>query len=158
MTLRENFKHLSDADFAALVKAMSGAKHDLFEQARAWGFLNEDGTVNSQEHPAQPGSTVSLFGTGGGQTVPASVAGEITPPGLRPLVNNPQVGIYNGPLTLSLQYAGAAPGLVSGVTQINVTLPVVFPFVEDFPAGTLPLFVQSNGVFGMIATISVSVN
>jgi len=77
---------------------------------------------------------------------------------LRPLVNNPQVGIYNGPLTLSLQYAGTAPGLVSGVTQINVTLPVVFPFVEDFPAGTLPLFVQSNGVFGMIATISVSVN
>jgi len=48
VTLRENFKHLSDADFTALVKAMSGTKHDFFELARAWGFLNEDGTVKER--------------------------------------------------------------------------------------------------------------
>jgi len=38
------------------------------------GHLNEDGTVNSPRNPAKRGSRVVLFGTGGGATVPPSVA------------------------------------------------------------------------------------
>lgn len=41
--------------------------------------LNQDGSVNSRRNPATPGSIISLFGTGGGQTTPASKEGEVTP-------------------------------------------------------------------------------
>ena len=41
--------------------------------------LNQDGSINSPQNPAKPGSVVMLFGTGGGATVPPSVAGEVTP-------------------------------------------------------------------------------
>jgi uncharacterized protein (TIGR03437 family) len=123
--------------------------------------LNQDGTLNSPQNPAQPGSTVMLFGTGGGQTVPPSVAGEITPLALRPLAYTPQVQIDNQPPRL-VQWAGAAPSLVSGVTQINFTLPDVIPVVPGYPPGTLPLQVFNSGISGSfysgIVTISVAVN
>jgi uncharacterized protein (TIGR03437 family) len=110
----------------------------LFRVGNAAVALNQDGTPNSPQNPAQPGSTVTLFGTGGGQTVPPSVAGVVTPSGLRPLLSTPQVQIVGGPM-LSVEYAGAAPGLVSGVTQINIKLPEVIPVVPGYPKGTLPL-------------------
>jgi uncharacterized protein (TIGR03437 family) len=39
--------------------------------------LNQDGSINSPRNPADPGSVVSLFLTGTGQTSPPSVEGEI---------------------------------------------------------------------------------
>jgi uncharacterized protein (TIGR03437 family) len=118
--------------------------------------LNEDGTLNSPQNPAKPGSTVVLFGTGGGQTNPPSVAGAETPLVLRPLLSTPQVTFGDGPPVAAV-WAGAAPGLLSGVTQINVQLPDVIPVVPGYPAGTLPLGVSSsNGDFDSGAvTISV---
>jgi len=124
--------------------------------------LNQDGTLNSPQNPAQPGSVVMLFGTGGGETVPPSVAGELTPLGLFRLANTPQVQIVSYPpiTTLNLEYAGAAPTLVSGVTQINVQLPAVIPVVTGYPAGTLPLQVNGivTGFLSGTVTISVAVN
>jgi len=119
--------------------------------------LNQDGTLNSPQNPAQPGSTVMLFGTGGGQTVPASVAGEITPLAIIPLMTMPQVKIVYGPFVL-VEWAGAAPGLVAGATQVNVTLPDVIPVVPGYPSGTLPLQVIDNGFNSGIVTISVAPN
>jgi uncharacterized protein (TIGR03437 family) len=106
--------------------------------------LNQDYTVNSPQNPAQPGSTVMLFGTGGGQTSPPSVAGEVTPLGLRPLVITPQAAIIDipqmqPPIFLNVEYAGAAPTLLSGVDQINVTLPATIPVADGYAPGTLPL-------------------
>jgi uncharacterized protein (TIGR03437 family) len=121
--------------------------------------LNEDYTVNSPQHPARPGSTVMLFGTGGGQTNPPSVAGEVTPLELRPLLSLPQVYILSSTaIPLNLEYAGAAPTLLSGVTQINVTLPDVIP--ASYPSGTLHLSVVESGVpyFSRTVTIYVSGN
>jgi uncharacterized protein (TIGR03437 family) len=88
-----------------------------------------------------------LFGTGGGRTSPPSVAGEVTPLELRPLVTTPQAAIIDIPqiqppaIFLNVEYAGAAPALVSGVTQINVTLPNTIPVSTGYPPGTLPLMV-----------------
>jgi uncharacterized protein (TIGR03437 family) len=52
-----------------------------------WGAVrNQDGTVNSPENPARRGSTVSIYGTGGGQTEPVTVDGQIvanSPPRLK---------------------------------------------------------------------------
>ncbi|MBK7928014.1 MAG: hypothetical protein IPJ98_11130 [Bryobacterales bacterium] len=99
------------------------------ESEVAWAAaLNEDGTVNSASNPARPGSVVVLFGTGGGATVPPSVAGGVTPSGLRPLEYPPIVRDLSGSANeLAVEYAGAAPGLVAGVAQINVRLPNPIP-------------------------------
>ena len=129
----------------------------LFQVNNTAAALNEDGTLNSPQNPAKPGSIVALFGTGGGETVPPSVAGEVTPLALRPLASTPLVQLDS--TMLIVEYAGAAPGLVSGVTQINVRLPDVIPIVPGFPAGTVPLWVSPQSQFNAgIVTISVAVN
>jgi len=119
--------------------------------------LNQDGALNSPQNPAKAGSVVMLFGTGGGATVPPSVAGEVTPLVLRPLVNTPHVMVGYVAI-LTVEWAGAAPSLVSGVTQINVKLPDVIPAVQGYPAGTLPLYVLGDGFNPASVTISVAVN
>jgi uncharacterized protein (TIGR03437 family) len=117
--------------------------------------LNEDGTVNSSANPAKAGSRVVLFATGGGQTTPASTAGEVTPLETRPLQNNVTVAIRTAVgnfVPLSVEYAGAAPGLVSGATQINIKLPDVIPPVSGSPTGVLPLYVGRDNVTIAVAT------
>jgi uncharacterized protein (TIGR03437 family) len=131
----------------------------LFQVNNSAAALNQDGTLNSPQNPAQPGSTVMLFGTGGGQTNPPSTAGDVTPLALVPLIYTPIVQIGGTSTSLTVAYAGAAPGLLSGVTQINVTLPSVIPVISGYPAGTLPLqTVGSAGTVSNIVTISVAAN
>jgi uncharacterized protein (TIGR03437 family) len=127
----------------------------LFQINGAAAALNQDYTVNSTQNPAQPGSTVMLFGTGGGQTSPPSTAGEVTPLGLRRLVITPQAAfteitqppaIFLPDIPLNVEFAGAAPTLVSGVTQINVTLPTTIPLAYSYPPGTVPLLLADPGM------------
>jgi uncharacterized protein (TIGR03437 family) len=128
----------------------------IFQANGSAAALNQDGTLNSAQNPAQPGSVVMLFGTGGGQTNPPSVAGEVTPLVLRPLVQTPSFMI-SYVAVLNVEWAGAAPGLLSGVTQINVQLPNVIPVVQGYPQGVLPLQVSEGGFSGG-ATIYAAVN
>jgi len=112
-------------------------------ESRPAAALNEDGTVNSAMNPASPGSVVVLFGTGGGATIPASKAGTVTPLEPRPLAHAPKV--YDASSReLTVEYAGAAPGLVAGVIQINVRLPNPIPPAQGFPAGRAYLFVETT--------------
>ena len=117
----------------------------IFQLNGAAVALNQDSTVNSPQNPAQPGSTIALFGTGGGRTSPSSVAGEVTPLELRPLVTTPQAAIIGilqmqpPVIYLKVEYAGAAPTLQSGIDQINVMLPDMIPVAYGYPPGTLPL-------------------
>jgi len=85
--------------------------------------LNQDGTVNSAANPAPAGSVVSLFGTG------ASVAGSAD--GALASAATPfsqewfQIEAITGDgVGTNVLYAGAAPGLIDGVFQLNVQLPV----------------------------------
>jgi len=94
--------------------------------SRPAAALNEDGTVNSPQNPAKKGSRVVIFGTGGGATLPASVAGQLTPLELRPLENEIKVRTSDSK-ELTIEYAGGAPGLPAGVLQVNVKLPEVVP-------------------------------
>ncbi len=125
--------------------------------------LNEDGTVNSPRNPARKGSRVVLFGTGGGATIPPSVAGEVTPLELRLLKSAVQVQIVGlppvvvGSPPVTVEYAGAAPGLVAGATQINIKLPEVIPEIAGFPRGTLPLRVETPGVSFFSGWVTVTV-
>ncbi len=80
-----------------------------------------DGSVNSALNPALRGDWVSIFATGAGVTTPASVDGILASAPL-PVPNAP-VSVTIGGLTCVLNYQGAAPGLVSGVLQVNAQVP-----------------------------------
>ena len=81
-------------------------------------ILNDDGTTrNSPGAPAKPGSVVILWGTGEGLTDPPGVDGRIASDVLpKPLA---PVSVTIGGLPATVEYAGAAPGNIPGVFQIN---------------------------------------
>ncbi len=84
-------------------------------------ILNQDGSVNSPTNPASRGSEVALFATGAGLTTPASTDGLLTTaPYPAPML---PVSVTIDGLPAHVVYAGAAPGLVAGVLQINVVVP-----------------------------------
>lgn len=86
--------------------------------------VGADGSVsiNGSDNPASPGQIVSLFATGEGQTNPPGVDGEVVAAGNlpRPEAN---VAVTIGGQPAVVLYAGGAPGLVSGVLQVNVEIP-----------------------------------
>ncbi len=83
--------------------------------------LNQDGTANSASNPSYPGSLVSVFGTGEGQTNPAGVDTRVTSNEF-PVPRLPLNATVNG-VAAQVQSANEAPGLVSGVLLINVVVP-----------------------------------
>src|SRR5262249_9000411 len=85
--------------------------------------VNADGSVNDPNHPAKAGDLISLYATGAGQTNPASQDGarnSTTPPFPLPVL---PVSATVGGKSVTPQYAGAAPGLVAGVIQVNLQIP-----------------------------------
>ncbi len=102
-------------------------------------ILNQDGSVNSDANPAARGSVVTLYATGAGQTDPPGVDGLISESILpAPLL---AVSVSIGGQTAQVLYAGAAPGLVSGVLQINVQLPA------GLSSGAVPVILQVGNTF-----------
>ncbi len=84
---------------------------------------NQDGTLNSPDHPAHPGDVIVLYASGLGVTNPPSVDGMINSTPLPvPLV---RVTVSIGGRNLQPQFVGAALGLVAGITQVNVQVPVI---------------------------------
>lgn len=84
--------------------------------------LNQDGTINSADHPAPVGSIVSIFATGLGAIVPDQGDGTVV--GAPLPVNAAQVSVQwfappGSAGTFNVTYAGPAPGLVAGGSQIN---------------------------------------
>jgi len=96
---------------------------------------NTDGSVNSPANPAQRGSIIVLYGRGEGQTDPPGVDGRIALSVYPKPVLPVKVSIGGIDATAGILYAGAAPTLVAGVFQINVTVPT------NVPAGAVPVVV-----------------
>lgn len=84
-------------------------------------ILNQDLTVNSAANPAAKGSIVAIYATGEGVTNPPGIDGK---PGTAPLPQPvlPVLATVDGQ-PAEVSFAGAAPGLVAGVVQINVRIP-----------------------------------
>jgi uncharacterized protein (TIGR03437 family) len=106
--------------------------------------LNEDGSRNSPQNPAEAGSEVALYATGLGQTSPPSLDGfgrtadRSVAADIEAYVNNARAAIV---------YAGPAPGFV-GLEQINILVPAT-------QSGTVLLKV--GGVFSAeVATLYVA--
>jgi uncharacterized protein (TIGR03437 family) len=100
-------------------------------------ILNQDYTVNSASNPAPRGSIVMFFGTGGGQTDPPGTDGGIVRGSPAPLRTSVSARIAG--LPADVLYAGAAPGLVAGVFQVNVRIP------SDAVPGVAPVLLMVGG-------------
>jgi uncharacterized protein (TIGR03437 family) len=84
-------------------------------------ILNQNATLNQPGNPAERGSIISIFGTGAGQTDPAGVDGQLeSNPLPKPLAT---VSVRIGGMDAEVVYAGAAPGLIAGVLQVNCRIP-----------------------------------
>lgn len=76
---------------------------------------------NIAAHPAQPGETIVIFGTGFGPVTPSVDAGQIAP---QSTALNLQLRMYVGQKPATVTYAGLAPGAV-GLYQFNVVVPAL---------------------------------
>ncbi len=86
--------------------------------------LNQDGTVNSAGNPAAMGSIVTIYGTGA--VWPFGMADGGIPSAASAVMqelNGFQVVDLPAGIPQEVLYAGAAPGVIDGVFQVNVAVP-----------------------------------
>jgi uncharacterized protein (TIGR03437 family) len=86
-------------------------------------ILNQDGSANSAANGADPGSFISIFATGEGQTNPPGIDGTINANSLPLPAPRLPVTVQIGGQTAEVQYYGAAPGAVAGLLQVNAKVP-----------------------------------
>src|ERR1039458_4408567 len=100
-----------------------------------------DNSVNSAANPVARGDWVSIYGTGGGATNPLSFDGLLASAPYPQVPANVPVAVTMGGLPCAVNYAGAAPYLISGVTQINAQVPNGVA-----PGANVPLTVTVGGI------------
>ncbi len=98
-------------------------------------IVNQDGSINGSKKPAAKGSIVLLYATGEGQTRPGGVDGRIATAANLPMPVN-DLKVFIDGKQVEVLYAGAAPGQVAGLMQVNVRIPA------DAPSGDLQVQVQ----------------
>jgi uncharacterized protein (TIGR03437 family) len=86
-------------------------------------ILNQNESVNGASNPAAPGSVISIYATGEGMLQPSGVTGSVTTSTAPFPMPMGTVSVTIGGLTAQIEYAGEAPGLVSGVLQVNAVIP-----------------------------------
>lgn len=86
-------------------------------------ILNTNYSLNSGANPISTGGAVMIYATGGGATNPPSTDGSLAP-NAEPFPRIVQtVSVTIGGMPAQVLYSGGAPGLVSGVIQINAVVP-----------------------------------
>jgi len=145
MTVRIVSNGATSPDFPATVVF---AEPEVFPNADgAAAAVNQDGTLNSAANPAKAGSIVSIWATGTGSIYPRPSDGQISTAaqdydccqiGALVLRSSNFVQVPT-PVPVVL-YAGAAPGMVAGVVQVNFQIP---PYIDT--PGPLGFSVFANG-------------
>ena len=108
--------------------------------------VNPDGTLAAPtgaipgvaSHPATPGDSLTLWGSGFGPVSPAATSGDNSLDTLRKTTAQPTITIGGTPAQVT--FAGLSPQFV-GVYQINVTMPSTAS-----PANNAPIVIQTGGV------------
>jgi len=108
-------------DFSATARLLESAP-GLF---RVYGTLqaaavNADGSGNDADHPARPGSRLSLFGTGFGATSPPQ-DGSAALGSARPLVV--PLKVYVNSVEATVLFAGQPVSAPPGLVQIDIVVP-----------------------------------
>jgi uncharacterized protein (TIGR03437 family) len=115
-----SFNGTVTADFVATVV---GAIPEIFQRGDGTAAaINQDGSVNSADHPAPPGSVVAIWATGIGRpTFDAWQDGHLAVGAVD--FGCCQIDVDGYPA--DVLYGGTAPGIVAGVAQVNFQLPLV---------------------------------
>jgi uncharacterized protein (TIGR03437 family) len=100
--------------------------------------LNQDFGINGATNPAERGSVIQLFGTGGGLLTREAL----------PQVTLPISAAIDG-IDAVVQFAGAAPGLPEGVLQVNLFIPA------GTRSGNVPVVVKIGDASSNVATVAI---
>ena len=95
--------------------------------------LNQDGTPNSKDNTAAPGSVITIYIAGLGPTDSPVPDGAINGPG-SPMPRAPINLQINWWLAPDILYLGPAPGQPVGIVQINFIIPPTIPGIGSWPA------------------------
>jgi len=137
----------------------------VFQSTYADSFaLNQDGSINSAQNPANPGTVLTLFVSGTGLMSPNPVDGRvggIGPQVFLPLTATALLSQAGGNCcanaNMQILYAGSAPTLAAGMVQLNLQLPsgltglnsgaqqAGLTLVLGTPGGTIPSDFIANG-------------
>jgi uncharacterized protein (TIGR03437 family) len=98
--------------------------------------INQTGAVNAANAPAVKGSVVAIYITGAGQLTPSGRSGAL---GTASQAIAAPVTVTIGGLDAAVTYAGAAPGSLQGLYQINATVPA------GAAGGSVPVQVKVGG-------------
>ena len=122
------------ADFVA---AVLPTIPEIFQNADGTAAaVNPDGSINSADHPAPPGSIVSIWTTGIG----ATPYGGWQDGHLAAVAADFACCQVFAPTPANVFYAGAAPGIVAGVAQVNFQLQLpASPFFYYGPTVSISL-------------------
>jgi uncharacterized protein (TIGR03437 family) len=114
---------------SAATLAVQAATPGIFSQDRTGSgpgaILNQDSSLNASLSRATVGSVIQIFATGGGVTNPAQTDGLLAPvaeplPRITALPVSVTIG---GIPAQQIPYAGAGPGEIAGLTQIDAVVP-----------------------------------
>jgi uncharacterized protein (TIGR03437 family) len=89
------------------------------------GVLNQDGSLNSQSNPAKLGSVVFFYATGFQSSFAPLLDGQVATQANNIFCATGSCSASEG----TILYEGVAPGIVAGVTQINLQLNALGPQV-----------------------------
>jgi uncharacterized protein (TIGR03437 family) len=99
-----------------------------------------DYSIHSAANPAAAGSYVALYGTGDGVESGNYADGALVESATLPVTATGPVTATVGGEKAVVSYYGGAPGLVSGVLQVNLQIPA------DLKAGQYPVVISVGGV------------
>jgi uncharacterized protein (TIGR03437 family) len=100
-------------------------------------ILNQDFTVNGAVNPASRGTAIAIYMTGAGVMQAPVTDGQLAAAATSIAQD---VTVRIGGVSVKPLYAGAAPGIVQGVVQINAVIPT------SLPTGNVPIDVAIGGV------------
>jgi uncharacterized protein (TIGR03437 family) len=148
-----SYNGASSAPLAVNVVSAAPGIYTLNQSGTGQGaILNQNGTVNGTQNPEVAGDIIQIYLTGEGQTTPAGVDGAVTPGRLPVPTPTGVVGVTIGGVPVSganITFAGEAPGVISGVMQVNARVP------PGAGTGSVPVVVSVGGVNSQ-ANVTVS--
>jgi quinohemoprotein ethanol dehydrogenase len=123
----------TDAVTVSVTDLQPGVFSMMGNATRQGTILNQDGTQNSPSNPAAKGSTISMFATGTGQTIPPGVDGAIaTNDGAKP---QSRIEVLLGGVGADVVNARLSRGSFTGLLQVDAKIPDGAPTGNAVPIG-----------------------
>jgi len=121
-------------------------------------ILNQNLAVNGPNTPEKRGNVIAIYMTGEGDTNPRGLDGSVIQP-IAAALKKPvlPVTVTIGGVDARVEYAGSAPGLISGVMQVNVTIPPGAPTGSSVPVVVTVGTAQTQSG-ASAATVAISAN